>query len=195
MKQSVCPICEQGRLIAIEDMDDAEYGGVRRRLPLHYSECDVCGSETATPEQTRHNKRAMIAFKKEVDGLLTGQEIVALRKRLGLTQAQAAKLFGGGPVAFSKYEKDDVTQSESMDKLLRMADQIPAVMPSLAKQAGEDQLLLRINESRIRALETRRYVSNELKQAGDSNASCKHHAQQFKLIKSASAMEDTLDVG
>lgn len=137
MKPSVCPICEQGHLVAIEDTNDTEYRGVTRRLPLHYSECDVCGSETATPEQTRYNKRAMTAFKKEVDGLLTGQQIVALRKRLGLTQAQAAKLFGGGPVAFSKYEKDDVTQSESMDKLLRMADKIPAVMPMLAEEAGE----------------------------------------------------------
>lgn len=195
MKQSVCPICEQGRLIAIEDVDDAEYRGVTRRLPLHYSECDVCGSETAIPEQTRHNKRAMIAFKKEVDGLLTGQQIVALRKRLGLTQAQAAKLFGGGPVAFSKYEKDDVTQSESMDKLLRMADKIPAVVPTLAKEAGEHQLLVRIGESRVRALETRRFVSNELRQAGFSNVKRGHGAQQFKLNKSDSDIEEIPDVG
>jgi len=195
MKQSVCPICEEGRLIAIEDMDDAEYRGVTRCLPLHYSECDACGSETATPEQTRHNKRAMIAFKKEVDGLLTGQEIVVLRKRLGLTQAQAAKLFGGGPVAFSKYEKDDVTQSESMDKLLRMADKIPAVMPTLANEVGEHQLLVRINESRISSLETRRSVPNELRQTGFSSAEHGHSVQQFKLKKSAFTEEEILDAG
>ena len=33
---------------------------------------------------------------------------------------QAARLLGGGPVAFSKYENDDVAQSESMDNLLRL---------------------------------------------------------------------------
>lgn len=195
MKQSVCPICEQGHLVTIEDTNDTEYRGVTRRLPLHYSECDVCGGETATPEQTRHNKRAMIAFKKEVDGLLTGHQIVALRKRLGLTQAQAAKLFGGGPVAFSKYEKDDVTQSESMDKLLRMADKIPAVVPTLAKEAGEHQLLVLIGESRVHALKTRPFVSSELRRTGFSDAKHKHRTQQFKLIKSASFIEEVPDVG
>lgn len=71
MKESICPICEEGRLIAKVEMDAAEYRGVIRELPLHFSECDTCESETATAQQTRDNKRGMIAFKKEVDGLLT----------------------------------------------------------------------------------------------------------------------------
>ena len=79
----------------------------------------------------------MLAFKKEVDGLLTGQEIKALRKRYNLTQAQAASIFGGGPVAFSKYESDDVMQSEPMDNLLRVASQIPDAVAWLAQRAGE----------------------------------------------------------
>jgi HTH-type transcriptional regulator/antitoxin MqsA len=60
--------------------------------------------------QTRDNKRAMLAFKKQVADLLTGFELKALRQRLGVIQAQAAVIFGGGPVAFSKYESDDVMQ-------------------------------------------------------------------------------------
>jgi HTH-type transcriptional regulator/antitoxin MqsA len=67
----------------------------------------------------------MVAFKKEVDGLLTGAQVRALRERLGINQSEAAKIFGGGLVAFSKYESDDVSQSEAMDKLLRAPD-IPA---------------------------------------------------------------------
>jgi HTH-type transcriptional regulator/antitoxin MqsA len=78
----------------------------------------------------------MVAFKKEVDGLLTGAEVRALRKRLGLKQAEAAKVFGGGIVAFSKYESDDVTQSEAMDKLMRLVDRIPQVFNLLRDEAG-----------------------------------------------------------
>ena len=37
-----------------------------------------------------------------------------------MTQGQTARLFSGGPVAFSKYENDDVAHSESMDNLLRL---------------------------------------------------------------------------
>ncbi|MCW8354879.1 type II toxin-antitoxin system MqsA family antitoxin, partial [Marinomonas pontica] len=59
-----------------------------------------------------------------------------LRKTWGLSQEQAAKVFGGGPVAFSKYEKDDVMQSDSMDRLLRMAEAFPMMLEKLIQDAG-----------------------------------------------------------
>ena len=119
--ENECPICEEGILTAHNGFEAQEYRGQTGNIPFAYSECAACGSEQANAAQTRDNKRAMLAFKKEVDGLLTGQEIKALRKRYNLTQAQAASIFGGGPVAFSKYESDDVMQSEPMDNLLRVA--------------------------------------------------------------------------
>ena len=77
----------------------------------------------------------MIEFRKKVDGLLTGSQVRSIRKSLGLNQAEAARVFGGGPVAFSKYENDDVTQSEAMDKLLRLASRLPAAMDILQNPA------------------------------------------------------------
>jgi HTH-type transcriptional regulator/antitoxin MqsA len=84
----------------------------------------------------RANKRTMLAFRKQVDGLLSCSEILALRKRYGLNQQQAARLFGGGPVAFSKYENDDVAHSEAMDKLLRLALRSETAFWELVDQAG-----------------------------------------------------------
>jgi HTH-type transcriptional regulator/antitoxin MqsA len=81
----------------------------------------------------------MIAFKKQVQGLLTGNELQVLRKRWGLKQADAAKVFGGGPVAFSKYESDDVMQSDAMDKLLRLAAEVPAALDKLMSDAGVER--------------------------------------------------------
>ena len=77
-----------------------------------------------------------MAFRKSVDGLLTGTEICALRDKYKLTQGQAAKLFGGGPVAFSKYENDDVSQSESMDTLLRLVRRSEAAFWELVDERG-----------------------------------------------------------
>ena len=77
-----------------------------------------------------------MAFRKSVDGLLTGTEIVALRKQYSLTQDQAAQLFGGGPVAFSKYENDDVSQSEAMDSLLRLVRESEAAFGVLVNVKG-----------------------------------------------------------
>jgi HTH-type transcriptional regulator / antitoxin MqsA len=150
-QNNICPLCEEGHLQSRTDQEELEYKGHKGMTPLYYSECDACGSEQADAVQTRNNKRAMLAFKKTVDGLLTGVEIKVLRSRLGINQVQAAAIFGGGPVAFSKYENDDVMQSEAMDKLLRLAEEMPAAFNNLAKKAG-----VVLNDSR-----TAQYVLNE----------------------------------
>ena len=157
-----CPICEEGELTAHNGFEEQDYRGQTGNIPFVYSECAACGSEQASTAQARANKRAMLAFKKEVDGLLTGQEIKALRKRYNLTQAQAASIFGGGPVAFSKYESDDVMQSEPMDNLLRVASQIPYAVAWLAQRAGEQAVatnLLRESFSVLRTQISKQYVS------------------------------------
>ena len=140
-ENNLCPICGEGHLQPQVGKNPVEYKGQTAELEFHFSLCDACGSEQSNATQLRVNKRAMMAFKKRVDGLLTGAEVRALRERLGLSQAEAARIFGGGPVAFSKYESDDVAQSEAMDKLLRLADELPAAFVLLARRAGfEDKV-------------------------------------------------------
>lgn len=90
-------------------------------MTLHFAECDACGSEITGDAHSRANKRAVLAFRKSVDGVLTGAETRALREKYSITQDQAARLFGGGPKAFSKYEADDVAHAAAMDTLLRLA--------------------------------------------------------------------------
>lgn len=133
---ALCPICGEGELHPQVRKNPVAYKGRTAELDLHGSFCDACGSEQADVAQTRANKRLMIAFKKRVDGLLIGAEVRALREKWGLSQAEAAQVFGGGPVAFSKYESDDVAQSEAMDKLLRLAAELPAALDRLRRQAG-----------------------------------------------------------
>ncbi|MCS4502490.1 type II toxin-antitoxin system MqsA family antitoxin [Arhodomonas aquaeolei] len=126
--KELCPVCGEGHLAEHQDECEVEYRGRSERLPSVYSRCDVCGVEQTTAAQARRNKRETLAFRKHVDGLLTGQELRDLRERLAINQKQAAALFGGGPVAFSKYENDEVAQSEAMDRLLRLADAMPEVV-------------------------------------------------------------------
>jgi len=133
---NICPICGEGHLKDHVIKNAVEYKEQSAELDTLFSTCDVCGSEQSNAVQLRANKRAMIAFKKQVDGLLTGTQVRDLRERLGISQAEAAQIFGGGPVAFSKYESDDVSQSGAMDKLLRLADNIPQVFAHLTKEAG-----------------------------------------------------------
>lgn len=134
--QELCPICGEGYVTASVQMVEYEYKGHRAELPSHYKQCDTCTSDFAGMAESKQNKRIVMAFRKQVEGLLTGDEITALRKQYQLTQAQAAKLFGGGPVAFSKYENDDVAQSEAMDTLLRLIRRSPAAFWALVEEKG-----------------------------------------------------------
>ena len=140
----LCPICGEGHVLARVDQVESEYKGHKTMVPLHYSVCDTCSSDFAGAEESRLNKRAVLAFRKSVDGLLTGAEILALRKQYRLTQDQAAKLFGGGPVAFSKYENDDVAHSESMDSLLRLVRRCQVALWELADEKGMTAELARV---------------------------------------------------
>jgi HTH-type transcriptional regulator/antitoxin MqsA len=135
-EKEVCPICGEGRVTDHMDQVEAEYNGHKGNVPLYYQLCDACMSDSAGAVQMRANKRGMIAFRKQVDRLLSGAEILALRKRYALNQQQAARLFGGGPVAFSKYENDDVAHSEAMDKLLRLVLRSESVFWELVEQEG-----------------------------------------------------------
>lgn len=138
--KEICQICAEGNLVDHVSYESVDYKGTTGKISMHFSVCDCCGSEQANEIQLRENKREMIRFKKNVDHLLSGEEIKAIRRKLQIKQSQAANIFGGGPVAFSKYENDDVAQSEPMDKLLRLTSAMPAAFIWLAHQAGEIDL-------------------------------------------------------
>lgn len=142
--KELCPICGEGHVTDHVEQVESEYKGHKKLLPMHYRLCDACHSDFAGAAEGKLNKRAIMAFRKSVDGLLTGAEIAALRAKYQLTQAQAAKLFGGGPVAFSKYENDDVAQSEAMDTLLRLVRRSEAAFWELVDERGmADELVLK----------------------------------------------------
>jgi len=67
---------------------------------------------------------------------LTPADIVRIRKKLGLTQAQAARVFGGGINAFSKYEDNEVEPSDGMETLLRLSDSVSEAAAWLLRRGG-----------------------------------------------------------
>lgn len=147
-----CPVCGEGRLSQKSDAETFEYKGRSAQIPVLFAVCDSCGVDQACSDHLRANKRAVLAFHKQVDGLLTGSQVRDLRKGLGLSQSVAAQVFGGGPVAFSKYENDDVSQSEPMDKLMRVAMSVPQAFAWLAEYAGLSLAVTRMDEQEVARL-------------------------------------------
>jgi len=131
-----CPICGKGLLQRHKEVAFFTYKNESKSVNDHFSVCDSCGVEQADTGEMKLNKRSVIKAKKEVEGLLTGEEVLQMRKTLGVNQEDASKIFGGGPVAFSKYEKDDVMQSVAMDNIFRLAMDVPGAFEYLCKRSG-----------------------------------------------------------
>ena len=56
------------------------------------------------------------------------RDIRRIRRKLGLTQKQAAIIFGGGVNAFSRYERGEVEPGTATLKLLQLLDKHPELL-------------------------------------------------------------------
>lgn len=131
----ICPVCEAGNLVPILYAETFQHGGGEIAVAqLEGYSCPLCGADPIFEDQIRRNHARVADAKRRADGLLTGLEIKTLRERLGITQREAADLFGGGANAFSKYERGDVSQSVAMDRLLRLIDRYPALLADLRQE-------------------------------------------------------------
>jgi HTH-type transcriptional regulator / antitoxin MqsA len=132
-----CPVCERGYLTPDAYEDEFQHNGAK--LLVHGLERHRCSECNATPiltDQIRRNQAKIANAKREFDALLTSEEILQIRGMLGLSQADAARVFGGGNNAFSKYERSEVIQSVPMDRLLRLVRAMPELVHLLAHMAG-----------------------------------------------------------
>ncbi|HET7370998.1 MAG TPA: type II toxin-antitoxin system MqsA family antitoxin [Gammaproteobacteria bacterium] len=133
----ICPACEEGRLTPARYSDDFHHNGRTVRVyDLEHYVCDQCDADPIFPDQIRRNQARIADAKRREDGMMTGAEIKALRDSFGLSQQEAAQLFGGGANAFSKYERGDVIQSGSMDRLLWLIASEPYLLDYLRIRTG-----------------------------------------------------------
>jgi putative zinc finger/helix-turn-helix YgiT family protein len=81
--------------------------------------CSECGLEAGTPQTAGTLQRAIADAYRARQGLLTSEEIKALRKACKLTQQQLAEKMKVGIASIKRWETGTV-QSASMDHALRM---------------------------------------------------------------------------
>ncbi len=177
---TLCPLCGEGQVTSHKEEVEQNYGDHRGMVPLYFRNCSHCGSDFSGPEESQLNKRAMMAFRKRVEGLLSGTRVAAVREKYKLTQAQAARLFGGGPVAFSKYENDDVAQSSAMDTLLRLIDANESAFWTLVDQKGMRAEFVRTTAQPAQRQQTS-YVLQPLSYAQGSSPL--YEPKEFRQVK------------
>ncbi|MGO9014025.1 MAG: type II toxin-antitoxin system MqsA family antitoxin [Dissulfurispiraceae bacterium] len=126
MKAQECPICGVGTLKKQVGNETFQYKGETIIVPNYVTyECGECGEAIVDKVTLKESGRILKDFQRKVDGLLTGEEIKRIRKKLVRTQEEMAEILGGGTKGFAKYESGQVCQSRGMDNLLRILDVYP----------------------------------------------------------------------
>jgi len=97
--------------------------------------CPDCGEiEFATPQAAQRYSDVVSAAMAAINA--TEQtKLRATRKRLGLKQAEAAAIFGGGINAFSEYERGIRQPFKSTLLLLQLLDRHPELLPEVRQSA------------------------------------------------------------
>ena len=92
-------------------------------MPGWYSDASEEGLHTEADMKV--SDRVLNRLKARSEGLLEPEDIRRIRGRLGLSQARAGVLIGGGPRAFQKYEAGDLLPSRAISSALLLLDHDP----------------------------------------------------------------------
>lgn len=129
-KPAYCLQCDDGTLLVDECKDvtltiDTLCASVAGVSGWH---CPVCGDIEITDEpSSRRYSDALAALRVRANEFRRA-EIRATRKKLGLKQAEAGRLFGGGINAFSEYERGKTQPHKSTVLLLRLLNKHPELL-------------------------------------------------------------------
>jgi HTH-type transcriptional regulator / antitoxin MqsA len=92
--------------------------------------CDPCGEvefDATSAQRYAAAGDALVLRDRERQS----KEIRRIRKKLGLSQAEAARLTGGGHNAFSRYERGEVAPLPAVINLFRLLDKHPDLLKDL----------------------------------------------------------------
>jgi len=102
-----CPICAAGVLHDGRKTVTQDYKGHPYQAKVRGAFCDKCDEGMLVYDAAE--EAAWLAFRDQVDRQ-AASELVSIRKRLKLTQAQAAKLAGGEKMLFPAMSADRLSQ-------------------------------------------------------------------------------------
>ena len=93
--------------------------------------CSDCGEVLLEKSDKESTDPLIYNFQAKVDGRLTTDDILRIRKKLKLTQKEAGELIGGGPNAFCRYETGKAYPARGTENFLRLLDIHPEALLEL----------------------------------------------------------------
>ena len=128
-----CPFCKKGSLVGKIKRETLKYKGHKLSVLQPGEYCSACGEGVLNGADLKTTRKTIHDWQAKIDKFLTSDELKAIRLKLSLTQREAGELFGGGPNAFSRYERGEALQMRSTDNLLRLLNKHPSLLLELPR--------------------------------------------------------------
>jgi len=123
-----CPECGKSELV--RDVREAvfNYKGRTLMVPMQPGlYCPECGEAVFNDAEADRYQAVVQPFVEAVNRDAM-PELAQVRRTLKLTQAEAGRLFGGGAVAFSRYETGKTQPPKSLTVLLKLLAKHPELL-------------------------------------------------------------------
>ncbi len=131
----LCPCCmEKHDVQTVTVPESNTFKGIVIEYTAEYSFCDKADELYADEEQISSNDISMKNAYREKAGLLTTDQISAIRSRYGISQSDLCLLLGWGGKTITRYESHQV-QDIAHDTILRKLDADPEWFLELLKSA------------------------------------------------------------
>ncbi|HKP74242.1 MAG TPA: type II TA system antitoxin MqsA family protein [Longimicrobiaceae bacterium] len=114
---SECALCG-GDVQLIRERRKYRIKGRAVEVEVEFSRCGRCGEEQWTDEQVTQGQIAAAAVLRKSLNLLSPDEILRIRKSLGLTQDDFERLLGAGKKTAVRWERGILPPSSAMNELI-----------------------------------------------------------------------------
>ncbi len=127
-----CLACGGGPVIRETKEATFSYLGKVLRYDQPGKWCSECNEVFLDKGDKESTDMVIYNFQAKVDGRLTTDDILRIRRKLNLTQKVAGEMIGGGPNAFSRYETGKAYPTKGTENFLRLLDIHPELLKELS---------------------------------------------------------------
>lgn len=120
-----CPECGEAMIQSTEPIEFEVHGETYYIEGIKHQRCQGCGEEIIRVNEIGELRQQANKRYKKAHNLLTGDEIKAIRTKLGVNQTELEHIIKSGEKTFTRWESNKVIQSGIADSLLRVLDAVP----------------------------------------------------------------------
>lgn len=113
-----------------------EHDGKTTTIQDRHMVCAACENISYRGAQASEHERAVAAALRQMQGLLSPEELSRIRAKYRLKQTDMESMLSTGPKTWTRWERGKITQSRATDKLIRAIADDPDLARRLMVDAG-----------------------------------------------------------